>query len=104
MARINDVAKVNPDVAKLKSQIRRVSTYDILEYDATLQPVMMSFSEQKIKVNHRYWQADLIMTSKHRLYRVLEKGDKDYATITRHDDILVPSCLHPARKKHGCGI
>ena len=89
MARINDVAKINPDVAKLKSQIRRVSTYDILEYDAALQPVMMSFSEQKIKVNHRYWQADLIMTSKHRLYRVLEKGDKDYATITRHDDMLV---------------
>lgn len=88
MEQINDVAKLNPDVAKLKSKIRRVSTYDILEYDPELKPIMISYSHRTVRVHHRYWQDDLVMTTPSRIYRDVDNR-KDYATITRFDDTML---------------
>lgn len=89
MKQINDIAKVNPDVAKLKKKIRRVSSFDILEYDEELKPVMMSFKPKRVKINHRYWNAELVIITPNRLYRLLDQNKKDYATITRYDDKLI---------------
>lgn len=86
MKQIDNLVAVNPDVAKLRASIRRIDNYDILEYDPTLRPQMMSFVSKKIGVNHQYWTDELVMTAPYRIYRELENNYKDYASIQRYDD------------------
>lgn len=91
--RIDEAAKVNPAVAELKKRIQKIDTYEILEYQTDLHQNYLSARKnargKKIPVSHRYWREDLIQTGPHRLYRPLEKGDKDYATMVRYDDKML---------------
>lgn len=87
MKQIDDVAKTNPDVAKLRATVRRIDGYDILEYNPDLRPNMMSFAPKKIDVVHLAWKSELVMTAPYRLYRLIEESNyKDYASIKRFDD------------------
>ena len=91
--RIDEAAKVNPAVAELKKRIQKIDTYEILEYQTDLHQNYLTAQEaakgNKIPVTHRYWRDDLIQTGPYRLYRPLEKNDRDYATMVRYDDKML---------------
>lgn len=89
MKQIDKAAEVNPSVAKLKASIRKVDSYDILEYNPDLKPEQIMFPPKRVPTVHRYWNANLLMVSPHRVYRVLTDGYKDYATVTRYDDEML---------------
>lgn len=87
MKRIDRAAQKNPAVAKLKSHIRRIDQYDILEYHPDLEQ-NISYKTSFIPVSHRYWTADLIQISPYRVYRLVDNR-KDFATIVRYDDKML---------------
>lgn len=91
--RIEEAAKVNPAVAELKKRIQKIDTYEILEYQTDLHQNYLADRKnsrgKKIPVSHRYWRDDLIQTGPYRLYRPLEKGDRDFATMVRYDDKML---------------
>ena len=85
MKRINQAAPKNPDVARLKTFIRRIDNYDILEYTPELDR-NVTYQTSTIPTAHRYWRNQLVQVSPYRVYRELDTGRKDYATILRYDD------------------
>lgn len=86
MKRIEEAAKVNPDVEKLKSLIRNIDGFLILEYSEELSKEREKFKRVSIPVKHRYWEDTLIQISPNRLYRDVEGKFTDYGTIIRFDD------------------
>ncbi len=88
--KIDELAKVNPAVENLKSKIKKLDGFEILEYDTDLhQAYLEGTRPEKLKIiptTHRYWMADLVQIAPYRVYRLLEDKRKDYASILKHDD------------------
>lgn len=89
MKRIDEMAKNNPNVAKLKTHIQHIDKYDILEYSEELTPPLVSFAPKKIPVIHQYWQDTLVMPTQYRIYRELASGYKDLGSVGRFDDEML---------------
>ncbi len=83
---IDEAAKINPDVAKLKSMIKNINGFDILEYSEELAQKQQEFKKVTISVKHQYWEDELEQVSAYRLYRDVDGKFLDYATIVRFDD------------------
>lgn len=86
MTAIDDSAKINPDVAKLKSFIKDLDGFQILEYSSELAKKNDEFKNSVIPVTHQYWQADLVQKSQHRISRDVDGKFTDFATILKFDD------------------
>lgn len=86
MKRIDDTAKLNPAVAKLKSKIKTIDGFKILEYDEELAQVTKSFNQVNIPVTHRYWSDNIVQMSEYRVFRNVNNEFTDYATILHLDD------------------
>lgn len=86
MKSINGAAKLNPDVAKLKSYIKNIDGFQILEYSPELVKKSESFKEIRIPVSHKYWRDDIIQISQYRAYRNVNNEFTDFATILKFDD------------------
>ncbi len=89
MKKITDTSKNNPAVAKLKSKIKRIDGFDILEYDAELENEHKIFQVKKIPVKHRYWDTLLVQVSPYRIYRIMDDKKHDYATILEYNDRIL---------------
>ncbi len=87
--RIDEAAKLNPSVAILKSKIKNIDGFKILEYDAELADQQKNFEKVNIPVTHKYWTDTLIQISPYRLYRNVENKFNDYATILDFDDTVL---------------
>ena len=87
--RIDEAAKLNPSVAILKSKIKNIDGFKILEYDAELAEQQENFEKVNIPVTHKYWTDTLIQISPYRLYRNVENKFNDYATILDFDDTVL---------------
>lgn len=86
MESIEDSAKLNPDVAKLKAAIKDIDGFKILEYSKELAKESESFKEVKIPVSHKYWTDDIVQVSQYRIYRNVNNEFTDFATILKFDD------------------
>lgn len=86
MKKIDDTAKINPDVMRLKSLIKNIDGFDILEYSEELAKMQKDFQKKEILVKHRYWDDKVIQISPYRVYRDVEGKFLDYATILRFDE------------------
>ncbi|MBQ9089574.1 MAG: hypothetical protein IJY58_00790 [Alphaproteobacteria bacterium] len=86
MKKIEDTAKINPDVMRLKSLIKNIDGFDILEYSEELAKTQKEFQKKEILVKHRYWDDKVIQISSYRVYRDVEGKFIDYATILRFDE------------------
>lgn len=89
MKRITDTSKNNPAVSRLRSKIKRIDGFDILEYDPELENDHKSFEIKRIPVKHRYWDTLLVQVSSHRVYRIMEDKKHDYATILEYNDQIL---------------
>lgn len=86
MKTIEDAAKSNPDVARLKERIKNLNGFNILEYHNDLAKEREEFVEVKIPVKHNYWEAEIVQVSKYRAYRDVDGKFTDYASIVNFDD------------------
>lgn len=86
MRKIEDASKLNPLVAKLKSKIKNIDGFNILEYDAELAQINNSFKQVSIAVSHRNWTDDIVQISEYRVFRNVNNEFTDYATIIHFDD------------------
>lgn len=89
MEKINAAAQINPAVQKLRERIQKIDDYRILEYQPDLLPVNTGFKPVVIPVTHRYWQAELVHNAPYRVYRLLDTGYKDFATVIRFDENML---------------
>ncbi len=83
---LDEMAAVNPAVATLKTHIKHIDNYDILEYVPELMAAQKSFEKQYIKAAHAYWTSTLEQISPYRLVRDVDGKFKDYASIIQLDD------------------
>lgn len=86
MKTIEEAAQHNPDVAVLKSKIKTIDGFHILEYSEELMQEKEAFVEVKIPVKHRYWEDTVVQISKYRAYRDVDGQFTDYASIVKFDD------------------
>ena len=87
--RIDETAKLNPNVAALKNKIKDIDGFKILEYDAALDNEQANFEKVNIPVTHKYWTDTLVQISPYRLYRNVDNQFTDYATILDFDDTVL---------------
>lgn len=88
-SRIEEAAKLNPNVALLKSKIKDIDGFNILEFDEELSNGNKNFVQKNIPVTHKYWTDTLIQISPYRLYRNVENKFNDYAIILDFDDTVL---------------
>ncbi len=87
--RIDEAAAINPSVAILKSKIKDIDGFKILEYDPMLAKEQSDFEKVNIPVTHKYWTDTLVQISPYRLYRNVDNQFNDYATILDFDDTVL---------------
>ncbi len=87
--RIDEAAKLNPSVEIIKSKIKNIDGFQILEYDEALAQEQENFKKVEIPVTHKYWTDTLVQTSPYRLYRNVDNKFTDYATILDFDDVAL---------------
>ncbi len=84
--RIDEAAKTNPEVEKLKATIKNIDGFQILEYSEELVKDRKNFEKVMIPVKHRYWEDTLVQISPYRLYRDVNGEFTDYGTIIQFDE------------------
>lgn len=89
MTQIEELARLNPDMQKIKYAIEQIDGVYILEYNPDFAEITQSFAQATIPVAHQYWSDHLSQVSPYRIYRLMPDGKKDYATILEfNNDVL----------------
>ncbi len=85
MKSLNEAARINPAVEKLKTHIKKIDGFHILEYVPELDKKQKKFTKRVISIKHSYWEDTLEQISQYRMVRDVDGKFKDYATILQFD-------------------